>query len=115
MDDRTEVYLCPEDKGRDFDQSSRTYPWIGFLEVGVGTDKQGVDKNSWSRRMELQSRNSVNQPDLVLIARGDTKFGRAWPGDPDFGSRSMRRRPNACLSPRIRSLKFSGPCTDDLP
>jgi hypothetical protein len=51
----------------------------------LGRTKQGVDKNSWSRRMELQSRNSVYQPDLVLIARGDTKFGRAWPGDPDFG------------------------------
>ncbi|CAF3487154.1 hypothetical protein FGSG_13395 [Fusarium graminearum PH-1] len=99
LDDRTEVYLCPEDRGRDTDQSSRTSPWIGLVEVGVGTGKQGVDKNSWSRRMELQSRNSVYQPDLVLIARGDTKFGRAWLGDPDFGP----TRPGPCVDVQTRA------------
>jgi hypothetical protein len=50
--------------------------WIGFSEAGDGRAKQGVDKNSWSRRMELQSRKSVYQPELVLIARGD----KVWTG-----------------------------------
>jgi hypothetical protein len=83
-DGRTEDYLCPGRKGKGFGQLSLKSPWIGFPMAGDGTDKAGVDKNSWSRRMELEHKSLPPAAGACVHCHcqgGQSLMGVSVPGD----------------------------------